>query len=180
MQHPVQPLEIPLLALQGRDVGPDIHTVEDILVDTRGRVWVATRGSGLLEYDLSSDQLRVHLPNRLGDGANVYAVSTHTADLIVYKRDAETGNRGPETGNSVPPPEQKGPDMEELARALNVANQSIGRDLRFEVDMESGRSVIQVLDRDTGEVIRQIPPEKTDIYMSGNGDVQLRLYNRTV
>ena len=115
---------------------------------------------------------------------DVKAVSSATGTFAALKpqpsRDAETGNRGPETGNSVPPPEQKGPDMEELARALNVANQSIGRDLRFEVDMESGRSVIQVLDRDTGEVIRQIPPEKTDIYMSGNGDVQLRLYNRTV
>ena len=94
--------------------------------------------------------------------------------------EVETGKQGPETGNSVPLPEPKGPDMEELARKLNLSTQTIGRDLRFEVNMESGQSVIQVLDRDTGEVIRQIPPEKTDIYMSGNGDLQLRLYNRTV
>ena len=94
--------------------------------------------------------------------------------------DVQTGKQGPETGNSVPLPERKGPDMEELARALNLAAESIGRDLRFEVDMESGRSVIQVLDRETGEVIRQSPPEKANVYMSGNGDVQLRLYNRTV
>ena len=73
----------------------------------------------------------------------------------------------------LPVPEQSSTDVEELASALNVANQSIGRDLRFEVDMESGRSVIQVLDRETGEVIRQIPPEKADLYSAGNGALQL-------
>ena len=93
---------------------------------------------------------------------------------------SSTGNAEPEGGNSMPQPAQNVPDMEELAKVLNLSTQSIGRDLRFEVDMESGRSIIQVLDRDTGEVIRQIPPEKTDIYVSGNGDVQLRLYKRTV
>lgn len=91
-----------------------------------------------------------------------------------------TGNPEPASGNSLPQAEPRVPDMEKLAQALNLSSQSIGRDLRFEVDMESGHSVIQVLDRDTGEVIRQIPPDKTDIYLSGNGDVQLRLYNRTV
>ena len=108
------------------------------------------------------------------------ATGTFVALRPQAQGEVSTGNPQPESGKSVPPPEQRVPDMEELARALNLSSQSIGRDLRFEVDMESGRSVIQVLDRDTGEVIRQIPPDKTDIYMSGNGDVQLRLYNRTV
>ena len=94
--------------------------------------------------------------------------------------DEPGGNRKPESGNNVPVTESTGPDMEALARALNLASQSIGRDLRFEVDMESGRSVIQVLDRDTGELIRQIPPEKADLYLNENGAVQLRLYNNRV
>jgi flagellar protein FlaG len=96
------------------------------------------------------------------------------------KSDAQAGKQVPDSGNSVPVKEKVSPDMAELAKALNVASQSIGRDLRFEVDMESGRSVIQVLDRDTGEVIRQIPPEKADLYLSGSGAVQLRLYNNKV
>ena len=41
--------------------------------------------------------------------------------------------------------------------------------------MQSGRSVIQVLDRDTGEVIRQIPPEKASLYVSESGAVAMRL-----
>ena len=94
--------------------------------------------------------------------------------------DSRNGNRVPASGNNVPVKERSGPDVEELARALNLANQSIGRDLRFEVDMEKGRSVIQVLDRDTGEVIRQIPPEKARLYLNRDGGVQLRLYSNRV
>ena len=116
--------------------------------------------------------------------ADVKIVSSATGTFAALRPQPQGempgGNRVPESGNNVPVTEKTGPDMEELAQALNVANQSIGRDLRFEVDMESGRSVIQVLDRDTGEVIRQIPPEKADVYLNGNGAVELRLYNNRV
>ena len=90
------------------------------------------------------------------------------------------GKVAPETGKEVPVEEKTKPDLNELARKLNVANRSIGRDLRFEVNMESGRSIIQVLDRETGEVIRQIPPEKTSLYRAGSGAVALRLYDEQV
>ena len=90
------------------------------------------------------------------------------------------GKVAPQTGKEMPVQATTKPDLEALARKLNVANRSIGRDLRFEVNMESGRSVIQVLDRETGEVIRQIPPEKTSLYQSGSGDVALRLYDEQV
>ena len=103
------------------------------------------------------------------------ATGTFVALRPQVQTDLQAGKTTPEAGNILPVPEQSSPDMEELASALNVASQSIGRDLRFEVDMESGRSVIQVLDRETGEVIRQIPPEKADIYSAGNGALQLRL-----
>lgn len=91
-----------------------------------------------------------------------------------------TGKEEPTPGKTMPVAEKSGPEIEELARKLNVASQSIGRDLRFEVNMDSGRSVIQVLDRETGEVIRQIPPEKASLYRSETGAVALRLYDRQV
>jgi flagellar protein FlaG len=69
------------------------------------------------------------------------------------------------------------PDLENLTAELNLASETIGRDLRFQVDMESGRSVIQVLDRETGEIIRQIPPEKAEVTLTSNGFVELRLYD---
>jgi len=95
-------------------------------------------------------------------------------------RAPETGKQEAPSGKELPVVEKSASEVEELARKLNVASQSIGRDLRFEVDMESGRSVIQVLDRDTGEVIRQIPPEKASLYVSETGAVALRLYDAQV
>jgi flagellar protein FlaG len=88
-----------------------------------------------------------------------------------------TGKAAPTTGNSAPVAEVKEPDLEALAAELNIQNQAIGRDLRFKVDMDSGNSVIQVLDRETGEIIREIPPEKAEVSVSVNGNKQLRLYD---
>ena len=93
---------------------------------------------------------------------------------------AKTGKPATDAGSNVPVERKSSPDVEELARELNVASQSIGRDLRFEVNMDSGRSVIQVLDRETGEVIRQIPPEKASLYRSTSGEMALRLYDKQV
>ena len=91
-----------------------------------------------------------------------------------------SGKVAPESGKEPPVKARTKPDLEELVRDLNIASRSIGRDLRFEVNMDSGRSVIQVLDRETGEVIRQIPPEKTSLYHSNTGAVALRLYDKQV
>ncbi len=93
---------------------------------------------------------------------------------------AERGKALPEGGTEAPQKLQSVEALEELAAELNRSTTSIGRDLRFEVDMESGRSVIQVLDRETGELIRQIPPEKARTYLNGSGAVQLRLYDDRV
>ena len=94
---------------------------------------------------------------------------------VVDGQRTETGKREAPTGKNVPAVAQSEPEVRELAKKLNIETQSLGRDLRFEVDMESGRSVISVLDRDTGEVIRQIPPEKARLYVSESGAVALRL-----
>ena len=111
---------------------------------------------------------------------DVKPVSVHTGTPLVQKAslEAKAGNDRPASGNSVPEIDE--PNMEVLARKLNLATRSIGRDLRFQVDMETGRSVIQVLDRETGEIIRQIPPENAKTYISEQGRVALRLYDDLV
>lgn len=90
------------------------------------------------------------------------------------------GNAAPSTGSSLP--ERRESDAAELARIAEALNNtpSIGRNLRFKVDLASGTSVIQVLDRDTGEIIRQIPPEKISTYLQAGGDLGLRLYDEMV
>lgn len=109
------------------------------------------------------------------------ANTTATGTFQVLPPKAEqvpaSGKSAPESGKESPVPAKEKPDLEALAARLNVASQSIGRDLRFKVDMNSGRSVIQVLDRDTGEIIREIPPEKAQISVSGSGEMVLRLYD---
>ena len=108
-------------------------------------------------------------------------VSVHTGTFAALKLAPEQGaggNAQPDSGNKLP--EVAEPDMEVLARELNVATRTIGRDLRFQVNMQTGHSVIQVLDRETGEIIRQIPPEKAKTYMSEQGAVALRLYDDLV
>lgn len=56
-----------------------------------------------------------------------------------------------------------GLDAEKLAElADDTSNrfQALGRELQFEVAEMSGRTVITVLDRESGDIIRSIPPEK--------------------
>ena len=91
----------------------------------------------------------------------------------------ENGKPAAESGKVLPPEPEK-PDLEAVAEKLNQSTQAIGRDLRFEVNLDSGHSVIQVLDRETGEIIRQIPPEKITPQVQENGALMLRLYDEVV
>lgn len=58
---------------------------------------------------------------------------------------------------------QPAPDEEQLAQAvksINTALQARSPELEFSVDSESDRTVVKVIDRDTKEVIRQMPSEE--------------------
>ena len=65
--------------------------------------------------------------------------------------------------DSSPPPREDAVTQEELKQAVQKINlhfQSLSRDLRFSYDEQAGRQVITVLDSETHEVIREIPPEE--------------------
>ncbi len=51
-------------------------------------------------------------------------------------------------------------DIQELNNRLEPISQNIQRGLRFQVDDITGDTVISVIDRQTDETIRQIPPEE--------------------
>lgn len=62
------------------------------------------------------------------------------------------------------PAETKKPSAEELTRAVDQANsflQSVNRGLQFRVDKDTNMTVVKVVDSESGEVVRQIPPERT-------------------
>ena len=71
------------------------------------------------------------------------------------------------TGQALPPAsardEAASPAQAELSAAVsNIQDhmQSIRRDLQFSVDEDSGETVVKVVDPETEEVIRQIPPKE--------------------
>lgn len=50
--------------------------------------------------------------------------------------------------------------LDALVEAGNDQARSAGRSLRFSVDEESGETIIRVVDKETGQLVRQIPPEE--------------------
>lgn len=102
--------------------------------------------------------------------------STGTAATGTYTVLAN-GKSKPASGKELPTVKVEKPDLEELAQQLNSVSRTIGRDLRFQVDIGRGNAVLQVLDRETGEIIRQIPHEKASVGVSYNGAVHVKLFD---
>jgi len=68
--------------------------------------------------------------------------------------------------NSRPPSEAKTEDtktelsMADMTEVLQRANRAMiktGSDLKFSMDLDNGKPVIQIIDRETDQVLRQIP-----------------------
>ena len=52
------------------------------------------------------------------------------------------------------------PSLDNVAEALNAFMQANQRSIQFSRDSSSGRTIITVINSETQEVIRQIPPEQ--------------------
>ncbi len=59
-----------------------------------------------------------------------------------------------------PPQEPSAQQLQSAVGALNQAMQLSGRNLEFSVDPSTKKSVVQVTDAQTGELIRQIPSKE--------------------
>lgn len=76
-----------------------------------------------------------------------------------------------------------GVNEESLSNAVTQMNefiQSTQRDLRFNIDEETGHTVVKVIDRQTEELIRQIPDEiflKLARHLKDNQDDPVHLFN---
>lgn len=70
------------------------------------------------------------------------------------------GNTPPMAGRDLPPrePPISAADVERAVERLVELMSQTQRSLRFRVDEASGRTVITVLDAETNEIVRQIPP----------------------
>jgi flagellar protein FlaG len=97
------------------------------------------------------------MPNVIADLANQYAykreVPSTDAKVTATARAQQSERAQPEQG-------QKVIDNAELVAKVEDLNQLVDRNLEFSVDDETGQQVIRVIDSDTGEVVRQIPPDQ--------------------
>ena len=53
-----------------------------------------------------------------------------------------------------------GSDLRQFAEALEDVTRRLNSDVQMDIDDDTGRVVAKIIDRDTREVIRQIPPEE--------------------
>jgi flagellar protein FlaG len=74
-------------------------------------------------------------------------------------------NESAASGQDLPPTDSQLADeaetVESAVSQISDFVQNFQRDLQFSVDKHSGRIVVKVLDSETKEVIRMIPPEET-------------------
>ena len=74
------------------------------------------------------------------------------------------GQSLPEDGQNLPQQESKqSVDQTQLREAVSQINsfvQSVQRDLSFSMDEGSGRTIIKVIDSESGKLVRQIPSEE--------------------
>lgn len=97
---------------------------------------------------------------------NVVSISDHQSlgAGVQAVQQPQAVQKLPGEGKELPPETQKAEvqaeDLEEAVRDMNQHVQQVKRELSFSVDKDSGRTVITVLDKETQEVIRQIPGEE--------------------
>ena len=88
---------------------------------------------------------------RAGDGPEATNVHAIRQELPAG------GNTGPERPAE---PDFSNEQVGEIVEDLNSRVQDIRRELRFSVNENNGKTVITVVDSETEEVVRQIPPEE--------------------
>ena len=101
---------------------------------------------------------------------NIGSVTTRQPPTEVRSRSAEPVRSGetsdvPPTPTPTPPLKQKPAELSRdslkaLAEQVSKQAEINGRSLSFTIDDDIGRTVVKVIDRETEEVIRQIPSEE--------------------
>ncbi len=66
----------------------------------------------------------------------------------------------PPVAEKQPVNRQEAMSLEEAVNRLEDAPQLVKRNLEFSIDKDTGRQVVRVVDSETGELVRQIPPEE--------------------
>jgi flagellar protein FlaG len=78
------------------------------------------------------------------------------------ERSDEVEETGPATTRAEQDAEKPvgGGNMADAIKQINDHLQFQGRNLKFKIDKDTGRTVVQIIDSATDEVLRQIPPQE--------------------
>ena len=71
--------------------------------------------------------------------------------------EAKNANQSAVKGNEEPVDREQ---LEDVVHQLQEFVGALNRDLEFAVDEESGRNVVKVMDKESGELVRQFPSEE--------------------
>jgi len=106
------------------------------------------------------------MANEISSIASIRALSSVAKNSRqVAKTDVATlpgqgGEALPSAGKELPARAADSAEISEAVTRINEIVQSVQRDLSFNVDEDSGQTIIRVVDSGSGELIRQIPSEE--------------------
>ncbi len=104
--------------------------------------------------------------------------SRQVAKTDVATLPGKGGEALPSTGKELPVQAVDSTRISEAVSQINVIVQSIQRDLSFNLDEDSGQTIIRVVDSESGELIRQIPSEEALAIALQLRDLQQDAVNR--
>ncbi len=94
---------------------------------------------------------------------NIRSAATAAAPNTERPNSAATGKALPEDGKKVPPAAPPAPTPDRVEQAVQQIQSYLNdnqRQLQFQVDSSSGRTIVRVVNPETSELIRQIPSEE--------------------
>jgi flagellar protein FlaG len=92
--------------------------------------------------------------------SNAAKTSRQVAKTDVATLPGQGGEALPSIGKELPARAADSAEISEAVTRINEIVQSVQRDLSFNVDEDSGQTIIRVVDSGSGELIRQIPSEE--------------------
>ena len=97
------------------------------------------------------------------DSLNIRSVAPAATANPGRPDNAATGKTLPEDGKKVPPAATPAPTPDRVEQAVQQIQSYLNdnqRQLQFQVDSSSGRTIVRVVNPETSELIRQIPSEE--------------------
>ena len=108
----------------------------------------------------SSDQAPVKaLSSSQAEGRNASDLASSSAGRTAKIQAAQQSSEPSKAERLKDRNEDQREQLDSAVTRLNDFVQNVQRDLQFEVDREAGQTIVKVVDRETDEVIRQIPDE---------------------